>query len=501
MSSIWLSDLDTIEVTTPVSQKIMHAISQGNREKAALHSSDLREERIILHDFFADVCTALFTWIGRHLGEETLQDMFRYCFLLSAKRQIYDLLSLGIDPGLETLMLARNAWIAHSCSGAGEHGGSFRLTEDDEKFTFILDPCGSGGRLWRRGRYEPPWNFATTSRAYPWSYGRKDFPYYCIHCAFLNELLPYEYIGYPSWPVDPPEHPMDICMWHIYKDRWAVPERYYSRYGIARKEKHRHRTIAGKRWFSDEYLGELRRPTPERIRERIQNGDMRGARRICGEMAGEFLFLHNLYVNMIAATLEFIVERKGEGQLGEVLTYLYETCVKEQIVAQAETLPPPQALTFLIHNLFLADTCGGSGLSPARIRIIEDPDTLFIILDPCGSGGKLIRHGAYTQKGGTTLRESLENRLLKTGIRLRPPQSVLEITMPYAVTYFTETRKPTGLHTTGHGYEWSSGRSGVPYYCCICTSSVRRAGCRWLTVSPPEDERQPCIWRVDKKKI
>ncbi|MDT8273813.1 MAG: hypothetical protein RRA35_11555, partial [Desulfomonilia bacterium] len=280
-----MSEHEKIEVTTPVIKRIVRALSRDNREEAKRLCADLRGERIVLHDFFADACTALFTWVGLNLGEEILEDLFRDCFERSAKRQIFDLLNLGIDSGLETLMLARNAWIAHSCSGAGEHGGAFRLVEDDEKFTFVLDPCGSGGRLWRKGRYGFPWNFATTSRAYPWSFGRENFPYYCIHCAFLNELMPYEYLGYPSWPVDPPGHPMDSCRWHIYKDRWAVPDTYYSRYGLSRKENPSSRSKKRRRWFTDEDLRELCLPTPERIMEKIHDGDMKGARRISLMMA------------------------------------------------------------------------------------------------------------------------------------------------------------------------------------------------------------------------
>ena len=40
-------------------------------------------------------------------------------------------------------------WRAHSCSGTGPHPGAFTITEDDEKFTFDMNPCGSGQRLVR----------------------------------------------------------------------------------------------------------------------------------------------------------------------------------------------------------------------------------------------------------------------------------------------------------------------------------------------------------------
>jgi len=41
--------------------------------------------------------------------------------------------------------LAAN-WRAHSGSGTGPEPGAFEISEDDEKFTFAMNPCGSGQR-------------------------------------------------------------------------------------------------------------------------------------------------------------------------------------------------------------------------------------------------------------------------------------------------------------------------------------------------------------------
>ena len=95
-------------------------------------------------------------------------------------------------------------WRAHSSSGVGPNPGAFTITEDDEKFTFAMNPCGSGQRLWRNGRYEGPDGFGVTDEAHDWSYGREGFPLYCTHCTFMNELLPIRWIGQPVYPSDPP---------------------------------------------------------------------------------------------------------------------------------------------------------------------------------------------------------------------------------------------------------------------------------------------------------
>ena len=83
--------------------------------------------------------------------------------------------------------------------------GAFSITEDDEKVTFSMNPCGSGQRLWRNGAYEGEHAYAVTDEAHDWSYGRKGFPIYCTHCSFMNELLPIRWLGFPIYPSHPPE--------------------------------------------------------------------------------------------------------------------------------------------------------------------------------------------------------------------------------------------------------------------------------------------------------
>ena len=54
----------------------------------------------------------------------------------------------------ELVELLAATWRAHSCSGVGPNPGSFTITEDEEKVTFTMNPCGSGQRLVRNGAYE-----------------------------------------------------------------------------------------------------------------------------------------------------------------------------------------------------------------------------------------------------------------------------------------------------------------------------------------------------------
>ena len=123
-------------------------------------------------------------------------------------------------------------WRAHSGSGTGKNPGAFTIEEDDEKFTFRMNPCGSGQRLWRNGAYEGENAYPVTIRAHDWSYERAGFPIYCTHCSFMSESLPIKWYGLPRYPsVAPVDFDHDPCVWYWYKDPADIPSHYWERYG------------------------------------------------------------------------------------------------------------------------------------------------------------------------------------------------------------------------------------------------------------------------------
>jgi hypothetical protein len=298
--------------------------------------------------------------------------------------------------------------------------------------------------------------------------------------------------------VDPPESPDSVCRWNLYKDRYAVPARYYRRSGLEPPERKR-KSIPSERWFTDDELDEMVKHTPDRIEASLRSGDRRAALRICKNMAGEFFFLHSLYVNMVISVLDFVAREAGEESLGAVISYLYEKCLREQVVKNLEGAPRSQAMRAIIKDMFLADTCGGAGFPSPRIKITEDETQVIVSLDPCGSGGKLIRRKAYEQQSplGRT-RERLENSAVKLAVGLPLPRRLVEPSMPITMDYISETRKPQGMGRTGRGYAWSAERDGLPYYCCLCTGFLAQSGIDWLEVKPPSDRRSPCVWQVTK---
>lgn len=50
----------------------------------------------------------------------------------------------------------------------------------------VITGCNARGRLMRDGMAKR--QNAITKKAYPWSFNRIGFPYYCAHATFFNEL-------------------------------------------------------------------------------------------------------------------------------------------------------------------------------------------------------------------------------------------------------------------------------------------------------------------------
>lgn len=112
----------------------------------------------------------------------------------------------------------------------------FTVTEDDEKVTFMPDPCPSGARLIRSGHYEAPRNNAVVQGPGALTYGRKELPIYCCHEPAM-ELVSALKTGVPLFIVDPPEDVgISPCRVYVYKDPAEIPNQYYERLGLTKPE-------------------------------------------------------------------------------------------------------------------------------------------------------------------------------------------------------------------------------------------------------------------------
>jgi hypothetical protein len=231
MSERWFSDEELAELSRPTMDKAIEALDAGDVDRARALCEEMKHEWRFLHDLMVNGVAGLLTFIQERLGEDAVREAQDgdQRFWRGAVEQID-----STDRRAIVFALAAT-WRAHSCSGTGPSPGAFTITEDDEKVTFAMNPCGSGQRLWRNGAYQGEGAYGLTKEAHDWSYGRKDFPIYCTHCTFMNESLPLRWIGRPLYPSHPPgDYDHDPCVWHWYKDPDQIPAEYYERYGASK---------------------------------------------------------------------------------------------------------------------------------------------------------------------------------------------------------------------------------------------------------------------------
>jgi hypothetical protein len=206
----WFSDEELAQMSRPTMDRAIEALDNGDVDTARRLCEEMKHEWRALHD-----------------------QAWRYGNERGWKR---DVEKINQFPRKEIVKALAATWRAHSTSGVGPKPGAFTIAEDDEKFTFTMNPCGSGQRLVRLNKYEGENGLRTTEEAHTWSYGRKDFPLYCTHCAFMNEVQPIEWIGFPVYPSDPPEDfHRDPCTWYWYKDPADIPERHWERHGLTKR--------------------------------------------------------------------------------------------------------------------------------------------------------------------------------------------------------------------------------------------------------------------------
>ena len=490
------------ELVTPLPSRIRAQINKKELNEAIALAKKMKGSLVVLHDFFADSCTVLWSWVGERLGEEVMEAMFRYVLAQAAKRQLYSIgILFRIFPRFGVSLLAKSCWRAHSCFGAGDFPARFSITEDDEKFSFHMKPCASGARLWLKGIYEPSRGGRLSKEAHWWTWNRTGFPYYCMHCTFFNEMLPYELMGHIMWPVDEVKTPRDECTWHIYKDPNRIPDRYYKRLGIPKKEVPPVRAKRRRdRYFTEAELREIVRPMPDRIIEKLRAGDAAGAKKLCTMVKDESLFLHDLYINMLVATLTFIAKQAGEDGLGDALRVQYNTCVAPQIMPEIQKLPAEEKVRFLALKIFGTDNCNGTGIPRGKFTVTETDRAVRFTLNPCGSGGRLLRGGAYKpMRALKRVRERIEDSMFVILSKLFPiPDAFLDWMFLTTGGYMCQ-RKPYGQGITASAHTWSFNRSGVPYYCCQCGMLQEQLGARCVKISPPSRGHDHCVWEFDKE--
>lgn len=199
---------------------LQQAIDAGEQEKAKKLARRMYREAFFLHENYRDWITSLLSYIYRLDGDRALYEALHKAFeQLSPVMDTYR----RQDPGRQARMLA---------AGFRGHLSPAVVNEDDDKFTVMMPLCGSAGRSVANKSYEKPTNFARIKKPQKMTFGKRDFPVFCAHCA-LEEIIAMEKTGYPVWVIDIPEKVgVEPCKYIIYKDPDKIPVKYYERYGF-----------------------------------------------------------------------------------------------------------------------------------------------------------------------------------------------------------------------------------------------------------------------------
>lgn len=217
----------------PTQQLIVKAIDEHNYDTAKALADYIIPESKGLHDLYCDWIWDMLTKTGELHGEESAYQLCRATQeTWMMKRTWKALLKMSVE---DRVYLNAEVMRSHRCGP--KQDGEIEILEEEDRISIKMDPCGSGGRM-RRGdpvngtgsRIKPPYSFGCTKAAHPWSWGKKDVPYYCIHCA-INEMLPIEWGGYPLWVTGYHEDASQPCYWHFYRRPELIPDAYFVRLG------------------------------------------------------------------------------------------------------------------------------------------------------------------------------------------------------------------------------------------------------------------------------
>jgi len=225
MAERLFTDAELLEMGKETVDLVEAAIDAGDLQKAKKLNRRMYKEFFSMHEGFRDWIATLMSYIQKHMGDEALYEALSEVF----KDFVF----------LAQIYRVENAKRQGQMLAAGFRGHltPLKVEEDDEKITVMMTPCGSGGRAVLNGLYKPPKNLATLTKPQKMTWGRKDVPVYCAHCA-LQDIIPIEATGYPIWVIEPPdEFGTQPCKYHMYKDPDKIPAKYYERYGLKKPVK------------------------------------------------------------------------------------------------------------------------------------------------------------------------------------------------------------------------------------------------------------------------
>jgi len=204
-------------------------------------------------------------------------------------------------------------------------------------------------------------------------------------------------------------------------------------------------------------------PTAELVADAVDGGRADEAKALARYMVGESKGLHDLFCDWVWNLLTEVAKRHGEQDMIETLRATQSGWMMKRSWKGYLRLPVETRVQ-LTAEIMRAHRSGPQ--QDGGITVTEDADSYAIVMDPCGSGGRMRRGDPVDG----------------TPSRLGPPYD------------FGATQQP---------HDWSFSQKDVPYYCVHCAVNedlMMEWGGHplWVTEYDP-DAARPCAWRFYKR--
>jgi hypothetical protein len=204
---------------------VLEAIDAGDKEKAKDLAKRMKQEFNFLHDGYMFWVSGLLTHIYNKYGADEVEAAEREAHTIEART--------GFKP-LEKLDL--RSMVEHLAGGLRGHMQPITIVENDKTISLTMQPCGSGERIIQKDGYTPKIGLTKIKDAHRITWGKKDFPIYCVHCPVM-EALDIENTG-DFGPVHIVTEPIyqGACQFVFYKNPADIPEEFYTRIGKKKPE-------------------------------------------------------------------------------------------------------------------------------------------------------------------------------------------------------------------------------------------------------------------------
>jgi hypothetical protein len=212
------TDQELQEMETRTLDLVLGAIDAGDKEKAKYLAQRMYKEFNHLHDGYGFWVSGLQTYIYKNYGIDALEQAEREAHTIEAK--------VVFKPLDTTDFRTRVRQLAKALRG---HLQPLKIEENDEMVCLTMQPCGSGERIIQKGGYEA--GLARVKEPHRITWGKKDFPIYCVHCPVM-EALEIENTG-DFGAVHIVTEPLyqGACKFAFYKNPADIPEEFYTRIG------------------------------------------------------------------------------------------------------------------------------------------------------------------------------------------------------------------------------------------------------------------------------